>query len=132
MKRFTTFEGVFTPTLLSILGVIMYLRLGWVVGQVGLGSAVSIIVLANIITLFTALSMSSIVTNIRIGAGGAYSIISKSLGIEAGGAVVDAGEELALPADRLIEGDVGFRILLEGVDGDLLVDLHVSILVRSS
>ncbi len=86
-KRFSTFEGVFTPTLLSILGVIMYLRLGWVVGQVGLGGALLIIVISNCITLATALSLSSIVTNIRIGTGGAYSIISKSLGMEAGGAI---------------------------------------------
>jgi len=86
-KRFSTFEGVFTPCLLSILGVIMYLRLGWVVGQVGLIGAITIIVLANLITLASALSMSSIISNIRIGAGGAYSIITKSLGLEAGGAV---------------------------------------------
>ncbi len=87
MRRFGTFEGVFTPTLLSILGVIMYLRLGWVVGQVGLFSALVIIIVSNFITLATALSMSSIVTNIRIGTGGAYSIITKSLGIEAGGSI---------------------------------------------
>ena len=87
MRRFSTFEGVFTPCLLSILGVIMYLRLGWVVGTVGLAGTILIIVLSNLITFSTALSMSSVVTNIRIGAGGAYSIISKSLGIEAGGAI---------------------------------------------
>ncbi len=87
MRKFSTFEGVFTPCLLSILGVIMYLRLGWVVGTVGLAGTLIIIVLSNLITLSTTLSMSSVVTNIRIGAGGAYSIISKSLGIEAGGAI---------------------------------------------
>jgi len=86
-KRFSTFEGVFTPCILSILGVIMYLRLGFVVGNIGLGGALSIIVLANLITLATALSMSSVVTNIRIGTGGAYSIIAKSLGLEVGGAI---------------------------------------------
>lgn len=86
-KRFSTFEGVFTPTLLSILGVIMYLRLGWVVGTVGLWGALAIIIGANLITIATALSMSSIVTNIRIGSGGAFSIICKSLGFEAGGAI---------------------------------------------
>ena len=86
-KRFSTFEGVFTPCLLSILGVIMYLRLGFVVGSIGLGGALGVIILANLITLATALSMSSVVTNIRIGAGGAYSIITKSLGLEAGGAI---------------------------------------------
>jgi len=86
-KRFGTFEGVFTPTVLSILGVVMYLRLGWVVGQVGLAGALAIVVISNLITLCTGLSVASITTNIRIGTGGAYSIISKSLGLEVGGAI---------------------------------------------
>ncbi len=86
-QAFSTFKGVFTPTLLTILGVIMYLREGSVVGNAGLLGAWGIITLAFIITLTTALSMASITTNIRIGAGGAYSIISQSLGIEAGGAI---------------------------------------------
>ena len=84
---FGTFKGVFTPTLLTILGVIMYLREGSVVGNAGLAGAWLIISLAFIITTATALSMASITTNIRIGAGGAYSIISQSLGIEIGGAI---------------------------------------------
>ncbi|HDY87665.1 MAG TPA: Na-K-Cl cotransporter [bacterium] len=82
-----TFGGVFTPDVLTILGVIMYLRLGWVVGNAGFLGAVVIIVLAKTVTICTGLSMSSITTNIKIGAGGAYSIISKSLGLEAGGSV---------------------------------------------
>ncbi|NND34964.1 MAG: Na-K-Cl cotransporter [Saprospiraceae bacterium] len=86
-KKFGTFAGVFTPTLLTILGVIMYLRLGWVVGNAGLLGAWLIILLAYLITLCTALSMSSITTNIRIGAGGAYAIISQALGLEVGGSL---------------------------------------------
>ena len=82
-----TFGGVFTPTCLTILGIIMYLRLGWVVGNAGLVGAIAIILLANGITICTGLSISSITTNIRIGAGGAYSILSKSLGLEAGGSI---------------------------------------------
>lgn len=85
--KFGTFGGVFVPTLLTILGVIMYLRTGWVVGNAGLGGAVLIILLAFLITGCTGLSMSSFVTNIRVGAGGAFSMISQSLGIEVGGAV---------------------------------------------
>lgn len=85
--RFGTFTGVFSPTLLTILGVIMYLRLGWVVGNAGLFGAWMIILLACIITGCTGLAMSSITTNIRIGAGGAFSIISQSLGLEVGGSV---------------------------------------------
>jgi len=86
-KKLGTFGGVFTPDVLTILGVIMYLRLGWVVGNAGFLGALLIIVLAKSITVCTALSMSSITTNIKIGAGGAYSIISKSLGLEAGGSI---------------------------------------------
>lgn len=86
-KKFGMFAGVFTPTLLTILGVIMYLREGWVVGNAGLMGAWLIILLAFAITICTGLSMSSITTNIRIGAGGAYSIISQSLGIEVGGSL---------------------------------------------
>jgi len=86
-EKFGVFAGVFTPDVLTILGVIMYLRFGWVVGNAGFLGAIIIIVLAKSITLCTALSMSSITTNIRIGSGGAYSIISKSLGLEAGGSI---------------------------------------------
>lgn len=86
-KKLNVFGGVFTPDVLTILGVIMYLRLGWVVGNAGLLGAILIILLAKTITICTALSMSSITTNIKIGSGGAYSIITKSLGLEAGGSI---------------------------------------------
>ena len=82
-----TFIGVFTPTLLTILGVIMYLRVGWLVGNMGLLLTLSIVVLANLVTLATTLSFSSIATNRRIGIGGAYNIISRNLGLEIGGAI---------------------------------------------
>lgn len=87
IRKFGTFSGVFTPDVLTILGVIMFLRLGWVVGNAGFLGTVVIILLAKSVTICTGLSMSSITTNIRIGAGGAYSIISKSLGLEAGGSI---------------------------------------------
>jgi amino acid permease len=86
-KYLGTFEGVFTPTILTILGVIMYLRLGWIVGNAGLIGSILIIIFAHVITICTTLSMSSILTNIKIGAGGAYAIISRSLGLEVGGAI---------------------------------------------
>ena len=82
-----TWSGVFTPTILTILGAIMYLREGWVVGNAGLGGALVIIVLANAITVSTAMSISSVATNIRVRAGGAFSIIAQSLGLEVGGSI---------------------------------------------
>ncbi len=86
-KRFGTFEGVFTPTLLTIVGVILYLRLGWVVGSVGILGALVIILLAHVATITTSLAMSSMATNTPVGAGGFYALISNSLGLEVGGAI---------------------------------------------
>lgn len=86
-KKFGTFAGVYTPTILTVLGAIMYLRLGQVVGNAGLLGAILVIVLAHVITITTALSVSSISTNTRVGAGGAFAIISRALGVEVGGAV---------------------------------------------
>ena len=71
-SKFGTFGGVFTPSLLTILGVIMYLRLPWVVGQAGLWSALGIIVVAHVISVSTGLSISSIATDKTVGAGGPY------------------------------------------------------------
>ncbi|MEM8506015.1 MAG: Na-K-Cl cotransporter [Cyanobacteria bacterium P01_D01_bin.1] len=82
-----TFGGVFTPSILTILGVIMYLRFGWVVGQVGLYPTMAIVTIATSITFLTALSISAIATDKVVRAGGAYYMISRSLGIETGGAV---------------------------------------------
>lgn len=82
-----TFIGVYTPTVLTILGVIMYLRFGWVVGHVGLLRALLIVLLANALTLVTALCFSAVATNSRVGVGGAYFIVSRSLGLEIGGAI---------------------------------------------
>ena len=82
-----TFGGVYTPSILTILGVIMYLRFGWVVGNVGLVGALFIVTLSTLITFLTSLSVCAIATDRVVRAGGAYYMISRSLGIEAGGAV---------------------------------------------
>jgi len=86
-RRLGMFGGVFTPSILTILGVVMYLLLPWVVGNVGLGGALAIIVIAHLISTITGLSVSSIATNRTVGAGGAYYMISRSLGAPAGAAV---------------------------------------------
>ena len=87
VKYFGTFQGVFTPTVLTILGVIMYIRHPWVVGNAGVVGALVIVGISVAITLFTSLSMASMTTNIRIESGGAFSIISQSLGLEIGGSI---------------------------------------------
>ena len=71
-KKFGTFAGVFTPSILTILGVIMYMRLSWVVGNAGLQSAIIIILIAHIVSVSTGLSISSVATDRKIKAGGIY------------------------------------------------------------
>jgi len=85
--RFGTFQGVFVPSILTVLGVIMYLRFGWVLGSVGLPATLLIVTMSVAITLLTGLSISAMATNMPVGGGGAYYMISRTLGLEAGAAV---------------------------------------------
>jgi len=84
-NKFGTFGGVFTPSILTILGVIMYLRLPMIIGQAGLWAALGIIAVAHVISITTGLSVSSIATDKKVKAGGTYYIISRSLGLPIGG-----------------------------------------------
>ncbi len=86
-KKFKTFEGVFTPSILTILGVIMYMRLGWVVGNAGLIGAIIIIIIAHVIAVTTGLSVSSVASDKKIGAGGIYYVLSRSMGVPIGGSI---------------------------------------------
>ena len=82
-----TFAGVFTPSFLTIIGIIFFMRLGYVVGNAGLARALVIILIANGISILTSLSMAAVATNIRVKVGGVYYIISRTLGAEYGGAI---------------------------------------------
>ena len=84
---FGTFQGVFTPSILTIIGVVMYLRFGWMLGHVGLATSLVIVTIGSTITFLTGLSISALATNMRMKGGGAYFMLSRSLGAEAGAAV---------------------------------------------
>lgn len=84
---FGTFKGVFTPSILTIIGVVMYLRFGWMLGNVGFAPSLAILTISTAITFLTGLSISALATNMRVRGGGAYFIISRSFGIEAGAAI---------------------------------------------
>ena len=85
--KFGTFGGVFTPCTLTILGAIMFLRFGFVVGQAGVFYAMLIVIASKVITSLTSLSLAAIATNTRVKGGGAYYLISRSLGVDFGGAI---------------------------------------------
>jgi hypothetical protein len=80
-----TFGGVFTPSLLTILGLVLFLRLGFVIGRGGVQETLAILALATSISVATSLSLAAIATNRKVRAGGDYYLISRSLGIAAGG-----------------------------------------------
>uniref|UniRef100_A0A803VWY9 Solute carrier family 12 member 7 n=1 Tax=Ficedula albicollis TaxID=59894 RepID=A0A803VWY9_FICAL len=85
--RMGTFIGVYLPCLQNILGVILFLRLTWIVGTAGVLESFIIVFMCCACTMLTAISMSAIATNGVVPAGGSYYMISRSLGPEFGGAV---------------------------------------------
>ena len=84
---FGAFKGVFTPSILTIIGVVMYLRFGWVLGNLGLGRTLLLVTICNSVTLLTGLSLSALATNREVRGGGAYYLVSRAFGAEAGAAI---------------------------------------------
>ena len=80
LGKWYLFKGVYVKCLLNIWGVMLFLRLSWVVGQAGAIEALCIITLANLVTLITSISMSAVSTNGKIEGGGIYYMLSRSLG----------------------------------------------------
>ena len=78
---------VFLTALSTILGAILFLRFGWAIGQVGFLGVIGIIILGHIVTIPTAFAVAEIATNQRVQGGGAYFIISRSFGLNIGGAI---------------------------------------------
>jgi potassium/chloride transporter 9 len=82
-----TFDGVYLPTTLNVLSILMFLRFGFLLGQVGILGMLLLLVVAYSIDLLTTLSISAISTNGTVRGGGAYYMISRSLGPEFGGSI---------------------------------------------
>lgn len=93
---FGTFNGVFLPSILTMLGAIMFLRVNYVTGTGGIAGALLILVAGVSIVLATALSISAISTNTPVKSGGVYFLISRTLGPGFGGSI---GITLFLPRE---------------------------------
>ncbi|KAL2088913.1 hypothetical protein ACEWY4_015812 [Coilia grayii] len=85
--KFGWIRGVLVRCMLNIWGVMLFIRLSWVFGQAGAGLGCVIILLSMVVTTITCLSMSAICTNGVVRGGGAYYLISRSLGPEFGGSI---------------------------------------------
>ncbi|HJO95677.1 MAG TPA: amino acid permease [Victivallales bacterium] len=85
--KFGTFTGVFIPSILTIFGPIMFMRFNFVIGNIGIINTFIVLIAAQSITLCTAFSLAAISTNTQVHEGGAYFLISRSLGAGFGGAI---------------------------------------------
>ncbi|CDW54508.1 solute carrier family 12 [Trichuris trichiura] len=85
--KFGWIRGVLIRCILNILGATLYLRLGWVAGHAGIALGTVIVLFSTLITTLTALSMCALCTNGEIKGGGAYFMLSRSLGPEFGGSM---------------------------------------------
>jgi amino acid transporter len=100
MRKFSTFEGVFLPTILTIFGLVIFMRATFVTGHAGIYQALGILIAAKSITMLTGLSISAIATNTEVKGGGVYYLISRSLGPEFGGAIaltIFISQSLSIP-----------------------------------
>lgn len=115
--RLGWFPGVFTPVVLSMLGVVMYMRAGWVVGHAGLWLALVVLLLSIAIITLTTLSLSAIATNLDLRGGGIYFMVSRVLGPDFGGSI---GLTLYLAlAVNVAFHTIGFTEAFFGLVGDL-------------
>uniref|UniRef100_A0A7N8XDV5 Solute carrier family 12 member 9 n=1 Tax=Mastacembelus armatus TaxID=205130 RepID=A0A7N8XDV5_9TELE len=85
--KFGWIKGVLIRCMLNIWGVMLFIRMSWIVGQAGIGLTIAIILMATLVTTITGLSTSAIATNGFVRGGGAYYLISRSLGPEFGGSI---------------------------------------------
>lgn len=86
-EKLGTFSGVFVPTSLNVLSILMFIRFGFILGQSGVVGMLAMLVAAYLIDLVTTLSISAVASNGVVRGGGAYYLISRSLGPEFGGAI---------------------------------------------
>ncbi|KAJ2744946.1 hypothetical protein GGI20_002553 [Coemansia sp. BCRC 34301] len=86
-RKLGTWDGVFLPVMLSIWGILVFVRMGYFLSQVGIIGTIVSFVCGYLVTTMTTLSISAISTNGTVKGGGPYYMLSRSLGPEFGGSI---------------------------------------------
>ncbi|KAJ2157113.1 hypothetical protein GGF46_004731 [Coemansia sp. RSA 552] len=86
-RKLGTKDGVFMPVCLSIWGILVYVRMGYFLSQIGIAGTVLSFLCGYLVTTMTTLSISAISTNGTVKGGGPYYMLSRSLGPEFGGSI---------------------------------------------
>lgn len=141
---------VFLTSISTILGAILFLRFGWAVGSVGLLGTLLIVLVGHLVTIPTSLAIAEIATNQRVEGGGAYYIISRSFGLNIGGAIgialylsqaisvafyVVAFAESAIPLFDWVESEFGLTIPMFGgriISIPTMILLSILVLTRGA
>ncbi|ETN71038.1 amino acid permease [Necator americanus] len=84
---FGTWDGVFTTVMVNIFGIIVFLRMGWIVGTAGVANAILLLAICTALAMITVFSAIGIVERCQIQSGGIYFLVSHVLGGRLGGAV---------------------------------------------
>ncbi len=127
-RRLGMFGGVFAPTFLAIVGVLLYLRVGWVVGNAGLAGTLIMLGLSTVIAVCTGLAYATVASNTRLNDGDTFAVLNQGLGFEVAGTL---GIPLAVSRPLLIAMHIfGFRAGLIYLEPSLqeyalLVDLAI-------
>ncbi|ROV92665.1 hypothetical protein VSDG_06615 [Cytospora chrysosperma] len=82
-----TVSGVYIPVCLNVFSILLFLRFGMILGQIGMLGMLGLLLVSYLVDIITTLSLSAVASNGEVKGGGAYYLISRSLGPEFGGSI---------------------------------------------